>query len=88
MKKELSHISTNKTSVFFGLMMFVFGALIAIPMSIYTFMSGDFEGGAALLTLPFLCFISSYIGWVIWSWVYNLIAHYVGGVVFDLKDRE
>ncbi|MCB1113772.1 MAG: hypothetical protein KDK62_03360 [Chlamydiia bacterium] len=88
MKKELSHISVNKTSFFFGLMAFVFTAIIVIPMSIMEFISGNAEAGFLLLTAPFLYFIAAYIGWVIWSWIYNLVAHYVGGAVFELKDKE
>jgi uncharacterized membrane protein YagU involved in acid resistance len=88
MRKEISHIAVGKTSFFFGLMAFVLSFIFSIPMAIMAFMQGDHEGGVLLLTLPFIYFVFAYIGWVVWSWVYNLVARSIGGVVLDLKDKE
>lgn len=88
MKKQLSHISCHQTSKVFSLMVFLITLILLIPMAIYAFSLGDKQQALVLLIGPFIYLLFAYITQYIWVWLYNLVAKQVGGIEFDLIDKE
>jgi amino acid transporter len=88
MKKQIAHFSLHQTAKILCLVPFVITAVFAIPMGIFTFFSGDKESAFQLFLMPFLIAAFSYVGYVLWGWLYNLLAKRFGGIEFELTDKD
>lgn len=86
MKKQITKFSIHQTSKVFGILYFVFSALIAIPWGIYILATVGAGDALIMFLIPILYLIFGYIGFAIFSFIYNLVASAFGGIEFTIDE--
>lgn len=88
MKKQLSHISLHQTGKVLALLNFLLTAIILIPLGVYALIIGDTAQATAAFIGPFFYAIFTYIFWLIFGFLYNLVAKHTGGIEVTVVDKE
>lgn len=89
MKKQILHIAPAQAGKVFA----VFYFLVSIPMIFvvgFTFSSGPEDQQVPLgflVAIPFFYAIGGFIFTAFASWIYNLIARWVGGIEFTTIEK-
>jgi hypothetical protein len=90
MKKQIAHVSILQSSkvvvALYVLMGFIY-TLIGIPMIIFGG-KGVQIMGIIYCAMPLLMAIFGFIFFVIFAALYNLLARWLGGIEFDVKNIE
>lgn len=88
MKKQITHISLHQTAKILTILTFIVTAVFAIPFGIFLLFQEDRLAAVPVFFVPFLYALFSYIFWVVYGWLYNLVAKHFGGVEFTVKEIE
>ena len=88
MKKQISRISLHQTAKILSIVLFVFIAIVAIPVGVFLLFSEDRSLAFPFFLAPFIYAAFNYLFWVIWGWMYNLLAKHFGGIEFELRDER
>ncbi len=86
MKKQITRFSIHQTSKVFGILYFVFAAIIAIPVGIYVLATTGASDALFIFLAPIVYLILGYIGFAIFLFIYNLVASAFGGIEFTLDE--
>ncbi|QDT96836.1 hypothetical protein [Gimesia aquarii] len=90
MKKQLARISILQSSKIITALYVLFGfiyTLVGIPMVILG--SGEIQIIGIIYSFgPLLMGIVGFIFFVIFAWIYNLLAIWLGGIEFEFKNIE
>jgi hypothetical protein len=93
MKKQLTHISPLKAGIVLGVLYGPLG-LVAVPFFLLPAVFGSkssgvsaaFGGVLIAVVFPVLYAVAGFIGGIIASAVYNLVAKWTGGLEFEVRD--
>lgn len=88
MKKQISKFSVFQTSKIIALLFMVTSAIIFWPMAIVSLFNGEIQLAFVCLISPFLYFFGLFIFYVVFFWIYNIVAGTFGGIEFTLEDRS
>lgn len=90
MKKQLARISILQSSkiivALYVLMGFIY-TLIGIPMIIFGGKSFQIMG-IIYCAMPIIMAVFGFLFFAFFAWVYNLLAGFLGGMEFEIKDVE
>jgi uncharacterized membrane protein len=85
--REIKSIGVFQTSLVFGLVNFVLGALAALIMAIASVMPMMHEHQGMLIMIPFSYAIGAFLVSVVLCVVCNLVAKLVGGIEIELASQ-
>jgi hypothetical protein len=90
MRRQVKHVSVHQTSKVIATAYALVIAIIAILAAIYTIVTtGDVVTALMSLVLtPIFYWVIFYIVNALGLWFYNLVAHRLGGIEFDLVDTN
>jgi ABC-type multidrug transport system fused ATPase/permease subunit len=97
MKKQIRRVSPHQNGKVFGVLMAVSSLIFLLPMFVFMFASMpevDSQGNPVdfpkymFLIMPLIYLIFGYIFVAISSLIYNFLANYIGGVEFELEDKN
>jgi len=88
MKKQVSGISIKQSAKFIAVLYFIVSAIICVPFGIYAMIQFGFSEGGFIVFAPLLYGLFSFIFFVIFAFIYNVVADLVGGLEFEIKDAE
>lgn len=86
MKKQIQHISVHQTSKVIAILHLLFSAIVLIPIGLITYFSTGMPEGLALLIYPLIYAILTYILFAIYSFFYNWIAFFFGGIEVSVAE--
>ncbi len=87
MKKQITHFSLHQTSKTIAVWYFLLALIFAVPMGLYATFHHEPAAWAWFL-VPFFYLILGYLITLFAFWLYNIIAKWVGGIEFNLEDKE
>ncbi|TKB44538.1 hypothetical protein [Thalassotalea mangrovi] len=94
MKRRITRMSIHQYALMSGALMAVAILPVLIPFMLFSIWAPDLENpdmagfnGWALLVLPVIYFIFTYISVAVMCIIYNLLAPLIGGFEFDLNDQ-
>ena len=96
MKVQISRFTPHQNAKIFAILMAVSSLLFVVPMFIaFSFMppgvdaqGNPMQAPPAFLAFlfPFLYLVMGYIMVAVGCWLYNLVARYVGGIEYEVRD--
>ena len=90
MKRQITRFSVLQTSKVLGIL-YVFFGLIYVPFGLGMIFLGGTEMkimGIMYTFMPILMGVFGFIGVVIFSALYNLVARWIGGIEVEVTDTE
>ena len=88
MKRHITRIGPHQAGKVGAILYFVMGCLLVPFMLIPMLMGGDRAGPGVLfvLAMPILYCVLGYVFVVLMSWMYNVVASFVGGIEITLDE--
>ncbi len=95
MKKVIKKLDVIQTGRVIGLIYFFISLVLFLPfilifslssIEMEDFLSGIGIGGMALLIIPVIYGVLGFLGGMVIALVYNLISHWIGGLVVEVEE--
>lgn len=97
MQKQIKRLSLHQNGKVFGVLMGITSLIFLMPMFLVMSFSMphlDQHGnpvyfpGFIFLIMPFFYLVFGYISVVMGCFIYNLLVKYIGGIEFELEDKN
>jgi len=86
--KQITHFSILQSSKILSILSFVVSAIFAIPLGLYTLYYQEYDVARDFFLQPIFHFVIAFISSVIFFFLYNQLAKWLGGIKCTLENVD